>query len=53
MAPACTPVGFCCLKSPNNRDANLFRDQLLCQDDSAKDILESFNELSDADDGGR
>lgn len=38
------------LKTPHH-DANLFRDQLLCQDDSAKDILESFNELSDVNNG--
>lgn len=33
------------LKTPHH-DANVFRHQLLCQDDSAKDILESFNELT-------
>lgn len=29
-----------------HHNANLFKDQLLCQDDSADDILESFNELT-------
>lgn len=32
-------------KKPHH-NANLFKDQLLCQDDSADDILESFNELT-------
>lgn len=38
------------LKTPHH-DANLFRDQLPCQDDSAKDILESFNELTIVNNG--
>ena len=29
-----------------HHDANLFKDRLLCQDDSAKDVLESFNECT-------
>lgn len=33
------------LKTPHH-DANLFKDQLPYQDDSAKDDLESFNELT-------
>lgn len=32
-------------KKPHH-NANLFKEQLLCQDDSADDILESFNELT-------
>lgn len=34
-----------------HHDANLFRDQMLCQDDSAKDILEHFNELTVVNNG--
>ena len=48
-------LAYSCLHMPHNvsqllktphHDANVFRHQLLCQDESAKDILESFNELT-------
>lgn len=42
FSPRVSAVGG---KKPHH-NANLFKDQLLCQDDSADDILESFNELT-------
>lgn len=34
------------LSGTKNHNANVFHDQLLCQDDSATDIPESFNEVT-------